>query len=360
MVEIDIEIETNSIDDSKLEEDKDDTSDAEIPKQTFHVKSLKVEWEGSSSFMHVFIETTNIVNLEKAKNNIKCQKIMFASASHEFRTPLNAIMNSYQFIDNSFNTVVETFKTEEMQPNSKKVVNYNSEKIQKFLKMGKNSSILLLALIEDILDLSKMEAGTFRINNAEFQTPDLIEGIHDIFNVQCQQKKIKLHFDVPDDLEQQTIYSDESRIKQILLNLMSNAVKFTFSGSITISMSIEIKKNMKVLVIRVKDTGLGIKEKDKSKLFHLFGMISETKEINPNGSGIGLTICRKYVEKLGGEISLESEFGEGTSVTFWVPVIAPQESPSSKKSCQMLAMTEPVAAHGEGIGQLMMHKVSIF
>ena len=226
--------------------------------------------------------------------------------------------------------------------------------------MGKNSSILLLALIEDILDLSKMEAGTFRINNAEFQTPDLIEGIHDIFNVQCQQKKIKLHFDVPDGLEQQTIYSDESRIKQILLNLMSNAVKFTFSGSITISMSIEIKKNMKVLVIRVKDTGLGIKEKDKSKLFHLFGMISETKEINPNGSGIGLTICRKYVEKLGGEISLESEFGEGTSVTFWVPVIAPQESPSSKKSCQMLAMTEPVAAHGEGIGQLMMHKVSMF
>ena len=109
MVETDIEIETNKMEDSKSEEDKDDTSDAEIPKQTFHVKSLKVEWEGSSSFMHVFIETTNIVNLERAKNNIKCQKIMFASASHEFRTPLNAIMNSYQFIDNSFSIAIETF-----------------------------------------------------------------------------------------------------------------------------------------------------------------------------------------------------------------------------------------------------------
>ena len=200
MVETVIEIEMNNMEHSKSEEDKDDTSDAEIPKQTFHVKSLKVEWEGSSSFMHVFIETTNIVNLERAKNNIKCQNIMFASASHEFRTPLNAIMNSYQFIDNSFNTVLETFKTEEMQPNSKKVVNSNSEKIQKFIKMGKNSSILLLALIEDILDLSKMEAGTFRINNLEFQTPDLIEEIHDIFNVQCEQKKILLHLDIPHDL----------------------------------------------------------------------------------------------------------------------------------------------------------------
>ena len=139
---------------------------------------------------------------------------------------------------------------------------------------------------------------------------------------------------------------------------MSNAVKFTFSGSIIVSMRIEIRENMKVLVITVKDTGLGIKDKDKSKLFHLFGMISDTKNINLNGSGIGLTICRKYVEKLGGEISLESEFGEGTSVTFWVPVIAPPESPTGYKSCKILAKTEPVAAHGDGVGQLMMHKVS--
>ena len=141
---------------------------------------------------------------------------------------------------------------------------------------------------------------------------------------------------------------------------MSNAVKFTFSGSIIVSMRIEIRENMKVLVITVKDTGLGIKDKDKSKLFHLFGMISETKSINLNGSGIGLTICRKYVERLGGEISLESKFGEGTSVTFWVPVIAPQESPTRKKSCKMQSMKEPVGAHGDEIGQLIMHKVSTY
>ena len=105
MIETDIEIEKRR----EFEDEKQSGSDVETSKQTFHVKSLNVEWEGSSSFMHVFIETTNIVKLEKAKNNIKCQKIMFASASHEFRTPLNAIMNSYQFIDNSFNIAIQTF-----------------------------------------------------------------------------------------------------------------------------------------------------------------------------------------------------------------------------------------------------------
>ena len=321
MVEIDVEIErkTESIEKLDFEEEKSAEGPIEIPKQTFHVKSLKVEWEGSSSFMHVFIETTNIVKLEEAKNNIKCQKIMFASASHEFRTPLNAIMNSYQFIASTLDIVLHEYQNVKLLPKNKLIVDKNCERIQKFIKMGKNSSILLLALIEDILDLSKMEAGTFSINNTLFLISDLIEEIHDIFIIQCQQKKILLKFDIPQDLENEHIYSDESRIKQILLNLMSNAVKFTFSGSISISMAIETRRGMKVLVTKVTDTGMGIKEKDKPKLFSMFGMISQAKSVNPNGSGIGLTICQKYVDRLGGEITLESEYKKGTTVTFWLP-----------------------------------------
>ena len=332
MVETDIEIETNNMEDSKSEEDKDDATDTETIKQTFHVKSLKVEWEGSSSFMHVFIETTNIVKLEEAKNNIKCQKIMFASASHEFRTPLNAIMNSYQFIASTLDIVLHEYQNVKLPPKNKLVVDKNCEKIQKFIKMSKNSSILLLALIEDILDLSKMEAGIFSINNTLFLVSDLIEEIHDIFIIQCQQKKILLKFDIPQDLENEHIYSDESRIKQILLNLMSNAVKFTFSGSISISMAIETRRGMKVLVTKVTDTGLGIKEKDKPKLFSMFGMISQAKSVNPNGSGIGLTICQKYVDRLGGEITLESEYNEGTVVTFWVPIKSQHDNPIDEKA----------------------------
>ena len=185
--------------------------------------------------------------------------------------------------------------------------------------MGKNSSILLLALIEDILDLSKMEAGTFSIHNTEFSIPQLMDQISDIFGIQCQQKKIKLIFDIEPCFQNERVFSDENRIKQVLLNIMSNAVKFTFMGSITVSISLELRRQLKKLVFTIKDTGLGIKEEDKPKLFSLFGMVSEVKGLNPNGSGIGLTVCQKYLERLGGGISLDSEFGTGTTVTFWVP-----------------------------------------
>jgi len=185
--------------------------------------------------------------------------------------------------------------------------------------MGKNSSILLLALIEDILDLSKMEAGTFRIHNTEFSIPQLVDQIDDIFDIQCQQKKIKLILNIEPCFQNERVFSDESRIKQVLLNLMSNAVKFTFVGSITVSISSELRGGKEALVFAIKDTGIGVKDDDKPKLFSLFGMISEVKGLNPNGSGIGLTVCQKYLERLGGGISLESEFGIGTTVTFWVP-----------------------------------------
>jgi signal transduction histidine kinase len=109
VIEIDLKIcqQENVQHDQLIEEEKNAEDQIAIQnddrnQRSFHVKSLEIEWEGKSSFMHVFIETTNIVKLEEAKTNIKCQKIMFASASHEFRTPLNAIMNSYCFIDDNF------------------------------------------------------------------------------------------------------------------------------------------------------------------------------------------------------------------------------------------------------------------
>ena len=159
----------------------------------FHVKSLQVDWEGFSSFLHVFIDTTNILKLEEAKNNIKYQKIMFASASHEFRTPLNAIMNSYTFIDGIFDKILQTLDGCEAL---KKTIGTHSRQIKKFIKMGNNSSILLLALIDDILDLSKMEAGTFAINNTDFSISELIDEVHDIFNIQCEQKGLLMDLDI--------------------------------------------------------------------------------------------------------------------------------------------------------------------
>jgi two-component system, cell cycle sensor histidine kinase PleC len=123
--------------------------------------------------MHVFIDTTGVVNLEKAKTNIKYQKIMFASVSHEFRTPLNAIMNSFQFIEDQFNQILLYFHKH--HKGDYKFIQNNSQRIKKFVGIGNNSSALLMNLIEDILDMSKIEAGTFVINNTNFMLKPMIE-----------------------------------------------------------------------------------------------------------------------------------------------------------------------------------------
>mmetsp|Transcript_38952 Transcript_38952/g.38563 ORF Transcript_38952/g.38563 Transcript_38952/m.38563 type:complete len:156 (+) Transcript_38952:74-541(+) len=133
-------------------------------RRNFEIKSLKMEWKGKPSIMHVFIDTTDIINLEKAKNRIKMQRVMFASASHEFRTPLNAIMNSFNFIGMSFghleSFIENNISSQELHDAGIKEC---TDGIKRFLKSGNISSKLLLALVEDILNLSRIDNGTFTL-----------------------------------------------------------------------------------------------------------------------------------------------------------------------------------------------------
>lgn len=198
---------------------------------------------------------------------------MFASVSHEFRNPLNAIINSYQLINNRFDSFVDSDgpKDEDLSL------------MRKFIKMGTNSSLLLLSLIEDILDLSKMQAGTFKMNFTKFTLQNLLSEVLDIFEFQCENKRLKLILDVDEQLLKTMIESDRGRIKQILLNLLSNSIKFTFKGSITIKIKCVRVTRTKFIQFSVIDTGIGIKKEDHHKLFNLFGMISESNKLNPNG-----------------------------------------------------------------------------
>lgn len=125
------------------------------------------------------------------------------------------------------------------------------------------------------------------------------------------QKGLKLDLAISKKLQEVLIESDKLRIRQILLNLLSNSLKFTFKGSISVNAKLYKTHDDDFVEVKVKDTGIGIKEEDKPKLFKLFSQLSDQR-INPNGSGIGLTISRKYLEKLGGEILAESQEGEGT------------------------------------------------
>jgi two-component system, OmpR family, sensor histidine kinase VicK len=193
------------------------------------------------------------------------------------------------------------------------------ERIKKFLKMGANSSTLFLALIEDILDLSKIEAGTFALNVTSFMIPELLQDIYEIFEYQCKQKRLKLFVEIGPCLIEKQCKSDHGRIKQILLNLVSNALKFTFEGHIKIKAELIINRGIKYAQFSVSDTGMGIPKKEQKKLFKLFGMLDLNRNVNKNGWGIGLTISQKYAEALGGKIWLESEFKKGTSISFTIP-----------------------------------------
>jgi signal transduction histidine kinase len=149
--------------------------------------------------------------------------------------------------------------------------------------MGASSSTLLLALIEDILDLSKIEAGTFALNVTCFMIPELLQDIYEIFEYQCKQKRLKLFVEIGPCLVEQQCNSDHGRIRQILMNLVSNALKFTFEGHIKIKAELISNKGIKYAQFSVSDTGTGIPKKEQKKLFKLFGMLDLNRNINKNG-----------------------------------------------------------------------------
>lgn len=252
-----------------------------------------------------------------------------------FRTPLNAIMNSYKFIESTLDQMHDNQKNSEpltppapMASIKKKKTHKSTDlqaKMKKFIMMGSNSSVLLLNLIDDILDLSKMEGGTFTVNPTEFVLEEAIRECYDIFYFQCILKKIELNLEIDPEINNLIVYSDSGRIKQALLNLLSNAFKFTFEGFIKISARITSSEKTRFIELEVEDTGVGIKDKDQKKLFKYFGMVDSQKSKNPTGSGIGLTVTKKYVEHLDGQISLTSKFGEGTKVSIRLPLIKIQK-----------------------------------
>ena len=204
--------------------------------------------------------------------------------------------------------------------------------MKKFLKMGTNSSILLLALIEDILDLSKMEAGTFTLNYSEFEVGPLFDWVYEIFEFQCRSKRIGLSVSVDPRLESITCRSDYGRIRQILLNLLSNSLKFTFEGHIKISAKLIDQNGKGMIQFGVTDTGIGIERKEQKNLFQLFAMIDTSRAINKNGWGIGLTVSKKFVEVLGGEIWIDSEANKGTTISFTIPISGSIEPIEESKS----------------------------
>lgn len=138
--------------------------------------------------------------------------------------------------------------------------------------MGSSSSTLLLSLVEDILNLSKIEGGIFKVSLSDFTLGDLLNDVYEIFSIQSSQKKLKFNMIAKKQVKQMTVHSDCSRLKQVLLNLLSNAFKFTFEGEVSLVVRTVRLEGYPFLQFTVSDTGIGIKHADLGKIYKLFGM----------------------------------------------------------------------------------------
>mgnify|MGYP003977924993 CR=1 FL=1 len=220
-----------------------------------------------------------------------------ASMSHELRTPLNAIIG--------FSDVI---KSEIMGP-------VGNRQYTDYARDINSSGQHLLALINDILDLSKAEAGKLVLSEDNFDLDDSLGSALRIIDPLAQKKGLIINVDLVENLP--PLLADERRFKQILLNLLSNAVKFTpASGQITVAICISKTGN---LVVSVQDTGIGISAEDLPSILEEFSRVENDQTRSIEGTGLGLPLTKLLIEAHGGQLSIESKYGEGTTVNFCLP-----------------------------------------
>lgn len=244
--------------------------------------------------------------LAKAESADRLKSAFLATMSHELRTPLNSIIG--------FSGILRQGLAGPMNPEQSKQ-----------LAMIGNSANHLLALINDILDLSKIEAGQLQIQSEPFNIKESIDKLVKLFSPMLNEKNLKLETKI--SLTDKTMKSDQRRVEQILMNLLSNAIKFTEKGKITLE-AIQISDRVKISVI---DTGIGIHKDDIASLFKPFSQIDNKLGRRFDGTGLGLSICQRLIEKLTGSIWVNSEPQKGSVFAFELPIDLPLNAAEEAK-----------------------------
>jgi hypothetical protein len=232
---------------------------------------------------------------EHAEAADKMKSAFLATMSHELRTPLNSIIG---FTGILLQGLVGPLNDEQ----------------RKQLQMVRTSANHLLSLISDVLDISKIEAGQLQISRETFDLRATIAKLVPTLRPVIEMKGLKLTVDIAPEVG--ALYSDARRVEQVILNLLSNAVKFTEAGSISVSCTLAGENYL----LRVADTGIGIKKEHLDEMFSPFRQIDTGVNRKYEGTGLGLFICKKLLELLGGEIRVESEWQRGTTFIVSIPV----------------------------------------
>ena len=232
--------------------------------------------------------------MHEAEASNEAKSAFLANMSHEIRTPMNAICG-----------MTDMLLDEELSKQGKE-----------YAATIKSSGEGLLSIINDILDFSKIESGKMLIIPEEYYFSSMIHDLMSMMEVRVKEKPVKLRTEIQDDIPCR-LYGDIGRVKQVIINIMGNATKFTNEGTITLKVSWKSETiDTGRLIFSVIDTGIGIRPEHMSKLFDAFEQVDMKKNQGIEGTGLGLSISRLLVQRMGGQIQVESEYGKGSCFTF--------------------------------------------
>ena len=239
---------------------------------------------------------------EQAEAANKAKSVFLANMSHELRTPLNAILGFSNLMrhDSSMH-----------------------EEQRKILEIINRSGEHLLNLINDVLDMAKIESGRIALENTIVNLDDMVRDIINLMRERAEEKGLQLELDQSSEFPR-FVRADATKLFQSIINLISNAVKYTLQGSVTLRLGVKQAENSQLLAIEVEDTGIGITTEDQRRIFDSFYQVANLT--TQKGTGLGLAITRQYVELMGGQIGVESTPGKGSKFTITIPFNSPEES----------------------------------
>ena len=258
---------------------------------------------------------------EKAVQASKSKSEFLATMSHELRTPLNGILGMNQLL-----------LTTEL-----------SERQREYVTACDTSGQLLLQLINDSLDLSKIEAGKLELDPRECDVDAFTYDVVDMMLHSARTKQLQLNCRVTPDARVHGLF-DDSRLRQVLVNLLSNAIKFTSSGSIFVLVE-RVAENGRTVRLRfsVSDTGIGVPQERLDRLFKSFSQVDSSTTRQYGGTGLGLSICKQLIELMGGDIGVESQVGVGTTFWFEIETVTPNVISIAKQEMRLLEGTQIIA-----------------
>lgn len=280
-------------------------SEEELKVQQEELMQANAELEERSRLLedknHLIAERNNEIQkkVEELALSTKYKSEFLANMSHELRTPLNSIL------------LLSRLMAENPEEN------LNEDQVES-AKVIQSSGSSLLTLIDEILDLAKIESGKMTLEYHDVEIDEIVKDLKNLFNPVFQEKKLQFNIDISEEI-QKTIKTDRLRVDQVLRNLLSNALKFTTEGNITLNIKEDPKKK-DFIIFSVKDTGIGIAEDKQKIIFEAFQQADGSTRRKFGGTGLGLSISREIARLLGGELILTSKVNEGSEFSLIIPV----------------------------------------